>query len=290
MRPTKVELVDGARDRFMADARIRALSCADWLLEHPGDPADGIDMSRDTATRALIERAFDHARETISTDVTLSGPDGEHEVDWIDFHRRFGWIVEGSSIKAHLGKITLQEHTSLSVGSRSYFSGPAIVRGGDRLSLGAFTSIAEGFFVNTSRDFHPTNHASTFNFTENRRLAEDGLSIPIAYGEFETVTNGVAIGSDVWIGRDVRVYHGAQIGHGCVVAERSLVRGTLEPFGIYGGQPARLIRFRFPESVREQLLNIAWWCWPMSRLRRNRNFFSTDLTQYRGTLLNLIVD
>lgn len=281
---------EGARERFLADARIRSLSCADWLLEHPGDPAAGLDLEDGTASGALLERAFDHACATIRADVALADTDAEHGVDAVDFHRRFGWIVTGGGIKAHLGKITLQERTSLAIGNRSYFSGPAIVRGGDRLAIGAFTSIAEGFFVNTGRDFHPTNHPSTFNFAENRRLAEDCLSIPIEYGEFENAKNGATIGSDVWIGRDVRVYHGARIGHGCVVAERSLVRGALEPFGIYGGQPARLIRFRFPEAVREQLLEIAWWRWPMHRLRRNRDFFSTDLTAYGDALRDLVVD
>lgn len=289
MSQTPAKLAEGARERFAADARIRALSCADWLLEHPGDPTTGIDLHTDDASNVLLDLAFDHACEAIRTDVMLAGPNQEHRVENLDFHRRFGWIVVGGGVKAHLGKITLQERTSLVVGSRTYFSGPALVRGGDRLSTGAFTSIAEGFFVNTSRDFHPTNHASTFNFAENRRLAEDGLSIPIAYEEFETATNGATIGSDVWIGRDVRVYHGVQIGHGCVVAERSLVRGTLEPFGIYGGQPARLIRFRFPEVVRTQLLDIAWWNWPMDRLQRNLDFFSKDLTSDGAVLRDLIV-
>lgn len=284
------ELADGALERFLADARIRSLSCADWLVEHPGDPAEGLNLRDGTATDALAARAFDHAIATVSADVSLADAEGEHMVEIIDFHRRFGWIVEGRELKAHLGKLALQERTALIIGNRTYFSGPAIVRGGDRLSIGAFTSIAEGFFVNTSRDFHPTNHPSTFNFAENRRLAEDGLSISVAYGEFETATNGVEIGSDVWIGRDARVYHGATIGHGCVVAERSLVRGALEPFGIYGGQPARLIRFRFTEAVREQLLAIAWWRWPMDRLRRNRDFLSTDLTRCDAPLCDLIVD
>jgi acetyltransferase-like isoleucine patch superfamily enzyme len=42
----------------------------------------------------------------------------------------------------------------------------------------------------------------------------------------------------------VRVLDGTVIGRGCVVAAGAVVRGVLEPGGIYAGVPARLLRMR----------------------------------------------
>ncbi|MBF0460140.1 MAG: antibiotic acetyltransferase [Magnetococcales bacterium] len=100
----------------------------------------------------------------------------------------------------------------------------------------------------------------------------------------------VQIGHDVWIGSDVRVLSGASIGNGCVVGARSVVAKELEPYGIYGGVPARLIRLRFPEKHIEQLLTLNWWHWPLPKLLANTAFFSTDLNRFEGCLTDLIRD
>lgn len=55
---------------------------------------------------------------------------------------------------------------------------------------------------------------------------------------------GVTIGDDVWIGANVVVLDGSIIGKGCVIAAGAVVRGTLEPYGVYGGVPVRKLRQR----------------------------------------------
>lgn len=55
------------------------------------------------------------------------------------------------------------------------------------------------------------------------------------------------------LGRRVRV------GHGAVVVARSVVTQDVPPYAIVGGNPARVIRLRFPESVTERLLALEWW-------------------------------
>jgi maltose O-acetyltransferase len=54
----------------------------------------------------------------------------------------------------------------------------------------------------------------------------------------------ITIGNDVWIGGRVIVLPGKAIGDGVIVGAGSVVTKDLEPFGIYGGNPARLIKKR----------------------------------------------
>jgi acetyltransferase-like isoleucine patch superfamily enzyme len=54
----------------------------------------------------------------------------------------------------------------------------------------------------------------------------------------------VTIGKDCWIGMNVTICPGATIGDGVVVGAGSVVTGTLEPGGIYAGNPARFIKAR----------------------------------------------
>jgi carbonic anhydrase/acetyltransferase-like protein (isoleucine patch superfamily) len=70
------------------------------------------------------------------------------------------------------------------------------------------------------------------------------------------------------------------IENGCVIGARSLLPPNFrsEPYGIYAGTPAKLIRFRFSEKVREALVNLAWWEMPLSWIRDKNEAFLKDLT------------
>ncbi len=68
-----------------------------------------------------------------------------------------------------------------------------------------------------------------------------------------------AIGHDVWIGANAVLGRGISLGHGCVVAANAVVTRDVPPYAIVGGNPARLIRFRFDEGVIARLLESRWW-------------------------------
>jgi hypothetical protein len=61
-----------------------------------------------------------------------------------------------------------------------------------------------------------------------------------------------------------------------------------EPYGIYVGSPARLVRFRFSERVRERLLDLAWWDMPLQWIKRNNDAFLVDLTADEGRALEVL--
>jgi chloramphenicol O-acetyltransferase type B len=80
----------------------------------------------------------------------------------------------------------------------------------------------------------------------------------------------IIIGHDVCISRDALVLSGVNIGHGAVVGARAVVTKNVAPFEIVGGVPARHIGWRFDEQVREELLRIAWWDWPVEKVLAHR--------------------
>lgn len=55
---------------------------------------------------------------------------------------------------------------------------------------------------------------------------------------------GISIGRDVWIGARSVILDGVTVGDGCVIGAGSVVTRATEPFGVYVGCPARLIKKR----------------------------------------------
>ena len=72
------------------------------------------------------------------------------------------------------------------------------------------------------------------------------------------------IQNDVWIGQDVLLARGITLGHGCAVGAGSVVTKSVPPFAIVGGNPARLIRYRFDEKTIERILQSGWWHYKFS--------------------------
>lgn len=87
------------------------------------------------------------------------------------------------------------------------------------------------------------------------------------------------VGNDVWIADEVMVLGGAKIGDGCVIGARALLppRAILAPYGVYVGNPARLVRYRFHEEVIEKLLRLRWWDRPTSWIKEHAVAFAVDL-------------
>lgn len=71
----------------------------------------------------------------------------------------------------------------------------------------------------------------------------------------------VLIGNDVWIGNDVTILAGVRIGNGAVVAAGSVVVKEVPPYAVVGGNPAKVIKYRFPKEIVCRLQRIAWWNW-----------------------------
>ncbi len=57
------------------------------------------------------------------------------------------------------------------------------------------------------------------------------------------------IGNDVWIGGEAVIMRVVQIGDGAIVGAHAVVGSNVPPYAIVAGNPARIIRKRFPDDV-----------------------------------------
>lgn len=123
-----------------------------------------------------------------------------------------------------------------------------------------------------------------------RACIERDLYVEHLGTEFETVSRGpIVVGNDVWIGVDTIFLSGVEVGHGAVVGAGSVVTKDVEPYSIVAGVPAEHRGYRFDEPVRSQLLDLGWWDWPIEKIKRNEQFFTTDLNEI-GDLSSLLTE
>ena len=55
---------------------------------------------------------------------------------------------------------------------------------------------------------------------------------------------GIKIGNDVWIGANCVILDGSVIPNGCVIGAGTIVRGRLEEYNVYCGNPIKKISER----------------------------------------------
>jgi len=152
------------------------------------------------------------------------------------------------------------------------------------LKIGAFTHINGGFIQNATigrycsfaRDVHigqgthPTDWLSVtpLQYNPNYRgwINKSGKNSPLKTRKFKWDLH-TTIGSDVWIGHSVFIQDGISIGHGAIVGAGSIVTKNIPPFAIAAGNPARVLRFRFPTDVIIRLLETEWWNYHISEFK-----------------------
>lgn len=135
------------------------------------------------------------------------------------------------------------------VGNYSY--GPIDVRSWgsseEGLEIGNFVSIGSGvkFILGGN---HEMNTITTYPF-----------KVKFLKEEEEAWSKGlIIIKDDVWIGTDAIILSGVTISQGAIVAAGSVITKDVPPYAVVGGNPAKIIKFRFSEEIIEEMKNINW--------------------------------
>jgi virginiamycin A acetyltransferase len=136
-------------------------------------------------------------------------------------------------------------------------------------TVGNYTGLAEGLVVINGS--HPIRHKSTHEFFFNPDFGYvDRLLI-----ERRKHLN---IGHDVYIGLNVTILPNVKsIGTGAIIAAGSVVIKDVPPFAIMGGNPAKLIKYRFSEETIQKLLVSKWWEKDIDEIMANDSEFKSFL-------------
>ena len=116
-----------------------------------------------------------------------------------------------------------------------------------KLFIGNYCSIADGVKFLLSGN-HQYDIISTYPY-ELLVLNSNEAGIAVAKGD-------IVVGDDVWIGADAIICSGVTIGQGAIVAAGAIITKDVEPYAIVGGNPAKVIKYRFSESIRRKLVQI----------------------------------
>lgn len=130
----------------------------------------------------------------------------------------------------------------------------------ERLVIGKFVQIARGSYFITSSANHPMTGFTTYPFR---------IFKPETFGYKDLPVRDTVVGHDVWIGHDAAIMPGVRIGAGAIVAAASVVARDVPPYAVVGGNPAAVIRMRYPAEVINDLLEIAWWDWSVEKIEAN---------------------
>ena len=131
-------------------------------------------------------------------------------------------------------------------------------------TIGKFCSIAAMTRINPGN--HPMQRASQAHFTYRASAYFEGESDEAEFFEWRR-GHRVHIGHDVWIGHGAIILPGRSVGTGAVIAAGAVVTKDVPASTIVAGNPARMIRRRFPEDVTNRLAALAWWDWDHDTLR-----------------------
>jgi phosphonate metabolism protein (transferase hexapeptide repeat family) len=131
-------------------------------------------------------------------------------------------------------------------------------------AIGKFCSIAAMTRINPGN--HPMHRASQAHFTYRASAYFGGESDEAEFFEWRR-GHRVQIGHDVWIGHGAVVLPGRNIGTGAVVGAGAIVTRDVPAYAVVAGNPARMIKWRFPETIANRLAALAWWNWDHDALR-----------------------
>jgi virginiamycin A acetyltransferase len=199
--------------------------------------------------------------KTLSADINLS----DNQLDDYNIRRQDPTHLKG----------TLFEKGSMNW-SPSFQDAP------NRIFIGAYSSIRSGGYMRSNVfigrhsgvGYRCTLAAGMHNFSGVSINPDTVMARESNYTDYELELLGISkertssklmnnkpviIGNDVYLGDGIIIMPGVRIGDGAVIAANAVVTKNVAPYTIVGGVTAKTIRDRFPDSIKQDLLDTRWW-------------------------------
>jgi acetyltransferase-like isoleucine patch superfamily enzyme len=149
----------------------------------------------------------------------------------IRFRWRKGRIVIGAKLSSRSGVVIDAQDGHIQIGDHVSLNDHAVLLGHGGLTIGNDVRIAAQVVI---------------------------ASFDHAFGDIDTpirmqgiVKKPIVIEEDVWIGAGAKILGGSYIAKGCVIGANAVLKGVTVPFGVYVGNPARLIKMRGAAPIRQ---------------------------------------
>lgn len=204
-------------------------------------------------------------------------------------YKKLCWIKRGVIIESHVicsKGVELGDHVRLCHHAQICFSNI-----GAKTTVSRYTKIQYadiGKFCSISWDVtigaldHPVHSISmhAFPWNKNYGILKDTPPKRIKQDR-------VTIGNDVWVGCGAIIMPRIKIGDGAIIGAGSVVTHDVKPYEIVAGSPARHIKWRFNEDIRNALLSSEWWNWSDQKIHDNIDLFSpyVDISE-RADIVN----
>lgn len=158
--------------------------------------------------------------------------------------------LEGGQNRSASVRELISRDYQVSIGAHTY--GEMFIPGAfaPSVNVGRYVSSGKGVRVFTQN--HPIDWLTTHPY-----FYEKGFGF-VEADLLEPATT--EIGNDVWIGQNAILLPGCKVvGNGAIIGAGAVVTKSVPDYAIVAGNPAKILRYRFPEDVIERLLKSRWW-------------------------------
>lgn len=163
------------------------------------------------------------------------------------------WSVstEGGEMTSQTLRSVLGKHYGVAVGNYSYGSLLSPGHSDAGTEIGSYVSVGPN--VRRFGAAHPLESGSLHPYFYNPKLGFVDSSRDVK-------RTACTIGHDSWIGANTLILPGcSRIGVGAVIGAGSVVTRDVPDFAVVVGSPAKIIKYRFSEAERNELIKSKFW-------------------------------